>query len=230
MFFYWDYTMVLLIPAMLLAIYAQTKVSTTFEKYSRVPARSGMTGAEVAAEILRRSGIYDVSVQVQGGRLTDYYDPRQKVLKLSTDVYNGNSLAALGVAAHECGHAIQHDVGYVPLAIRNAIVPAAGIGSQMAIPLFFIGLLFQADFLLTLGILLFSLAVLFQLVTLPVEYNASNRAVAVLEREEFIDRSEVGPVKAVLGAAALTYVAATLTAIMQLLRLIILAGGNRDRR
>lgn len=230
MFFYWDYTMILLIPAILLAIYAQTKVSTTFEKYSRVPARSGMTGAEVAAEILRRSGIYDVSVQVQGGRLTDYYDPRQKVLKLSTDVYNGNSLAALGVAAHECGHAIQHDVGYVPLAIRNAIVPAAGIGSQMAIPLFFIGLLFQADFLLTLGILLFSLAVLFQLVTLPVEYNASNRAVAVLEREEFIDRSEVGPVKAVLGAAALTYVAATLTAIMQLLRLIILAGGNRDRR
>lgn len=230
MFFYWDYTMVLLIPAMLLAIYAQTKVSTTFEKYLRVPARSGMTGAEVATEILRRSGIYDVSVQVQGGRLTDYYDPRQKVLKLSTDVYNGNSLAALGVAAHECGHAIQHDVGYVPLAIRNAIVPAAGIGSQMAIPLFFIGLLFQADFLLTLGILLFSLAVLFQLVTLPVEYNASNRAVAVLEREEFIDRSEVGPVKAVLGAAALTYVAATLTAIMQLLRLIILAGGNRDRR
>lgn len=230
MFFYWDYTMILLIPAMLLAIYAQTKVSTTFEKYLRVPARSGMTGAEVAAEILRRSGIYDVSVQMQGGRLTDYYDPRQKVLKLSTDVYNGNSLAAIGVAAHECGHAIQHDVGYVPLAIRNAIVPAAGIGSQLAIPLFFIGLLFQADFLLTLGILLFSLAVLFQLVTLPVEYNASNRAVAVLEREGFIDRSEVSPVKAVLGAAALTYVAATLTAIMQLLRLIILAGGNRDRR
>lgn len=230
MFFYWDYTMVLLIPAMLLAIYAQTKVSTTFEKYLKVPARCGMTGAEVATEILRRSGIYDVSVQVQGGRLTDYYDPRQKVLKLSTDVYNGHSLAAIGVAAHECGHAIQHDVGYAPLAIRNAIVPAAGIGSQLAIPLFFIGLLFQADFLLTLGILLFSLAVLFQLVTLPVEYNASNRAVAVLEREGFIDRSEVGPVKAVLGAAALTYVAATLTAIMQLLRLIILAGGNRDRR
>ena len=228
--FLWDYTMIILLPAMILAIYAQAKVTSTFERYLRVPARSGMTGADVAREILKQSGIYDVSVQIQGGRLSDYYDPRRKVLKLSGDVYNGRSLAALGVAAHECGHAIQHDVGYAPLALRNAIVPAAGVGSQMAFPLFFIGLLFRADTLMTLGILLFSLAVLFQIITLPVEYNASNRAVAVLEGHGFIDRSEIGPVKAVLGAAALTYVAATLMAVMQLLRLLVLAGAGRDRR
>ncbi|NLU11135.1 MAG: zinc metallopeptidase [Tepidanaerobacter acetatoxydans] len=228
--FYWDYTMIILLPAMILAIYAQAKVTSTFERYLRVPAKSGMTGADVAREILRQSGIYDVSIQIQGGRLSDYYDPRRKVLKLSSDVYNGRSLAALGVAAHECGHAIQHDVGYAPLAIRNAIVPAAGIGSQMAFPLFFLGLLFRADSLMLVGILLFSLAVLFQIITLPVEYNASNRAVAILESGGFIDRSEVGPVKAVLGAAALTYVAATLTAVMQLLRLLVLAGAGRDRK
>ncbi|WP_213975127.1 zinc metallopeptidase [Tepidanaerobacter acetatoxydans] len=228
--FYWDYTMIILLPAMILAIYAQAKVTSTFERYLRVPAKSGMTGADVAREILKQSGIYDVSVQIQGGRLSDYYDPRRKVLKLSRDVYNGSSLAALGVAAHECGHAIQHDVGYAPLSIRNTIVPAAGIGSQMAFPLFFLGLLFRADSLMLVGILLFSLAVIFQIITLPVEYNASNRAVAILENGGFIDRSEVGPVKAVLGAAALTYVAATLTAVMQLLRLLVLAGAGRDRR
>jgi Zn-dependent membrane protease YugP len=227
---FWDYTMIILLPAMLLAFYAQAKVSSTFDKYLRVPSKSGITGADVARQILNQSGIYDVSVQIQGGRLSDYYDPRRKVLKLSGDVYNGRSLAALGVAAHECGHAIQHDVGYAPLALRNAIVPAASIGSQMAFPLFFIGLLFRADTLMTLGILLFSLAVLFQVITLPVEYNASNRAVAVLEGQGFIDRSEIGPVKAVLGAAALTYVAATLMAVMQLLRLLVLAGSGRNRR
>ncbi|HHY70092.1 MAG TPA: zinc metallopeptidase [Thermoanaerobacterales bacterium] len=228
--FFWDYTMIILLPAMILAIYAQAKVTSTFERYLRVPARSGMSGADVAQEILRCNGIHDVSVQIQGGRLSDYYDPRRKVLKLSSDVYNGRSLAALGVAAHECGHAIQHDVGYAPLALRNAIVPAAGIGSQMAFPLFFIGLLFRAETLMMLGILLFSLAVVFQIITLPVEYNASNRAVVVLENHGFIDRSEVGPVKAVLGAAALTYVAATLMSVMQLLRLLVLAGAGRDRR
>ncbi len=228
--FFWDYTMIILLPALLLAIYAQSKVTTTFEKYLRVPARSGMTGADVAREILYRSGIHDVTVEMNRGRLSDHYDPRQKVLRLSSEVYNGRSLAALGVAAHECGHAIQHDVGYAPLALRNAIVPAAGIGSQMAFPLFFMGLLFRADTLMMLGILLFSLAVLFQLITLPVEYNASSRAVAVLENYGFIDRSERGPIRAVLNAAALTYVAATLMAVMQLLRLLVLAGMGRDRR
>ncbi|MDD4569761.1 MAG: zinc metallopeptidase [Tepidanaerobacteraceae bacterium] len=228
--FFWDNTMILLIPAMILAFYAQSKVTSTFERYLRVPARSGMTGADVARGILRQSGIDDVSVQIQGGKLSDYYDPRRKVLKLSSDVYNGRSLAALGVAAHECGHAIQHDVGYIPLALRSTIVPVAGFGSQMAFPLFFMGFLFRADTLMTLGILLFSAAVIFQLITLPVEYNASNRAVAILERHGFIETSELGPVKAVLGAAALTYVAATMMSVMQLLRLVILAGGRRNRR
>lgn len=228
--FFWDSTMILLLPAMILAFYAQTKVTSTFEKYLRVPARSQMTGADVAREILRRSGIDDVSVQIQGGRLSDHYDPRRKVLRLSSDVYNGRSLAAIGVAAHECGHAIQHDVGYIPLALRNTIVPIAGFGSQMAFPLFFIGLLFSAESLMMLGILLFSAAVLFQVVTLPVEYNASNRAVAILEGHGFIEKSELGPVKAVLGAAALTYVAVTIMAVMQLLRLLVLAGGRSNRR
>jgi Zn-dependent membrane protease YugP len=167
---------------------------------------------------------------VQGGKLSDHYDPRHKVLRLSSEVYHGRSLAALGVAAHECGHAIQHDVGYAPLALRNAIVPAAGIGSQMAFPLFFIGLLFRADTLMMLGIMLFSLAVIFQMITLPVEFNASSRAVAVLENYGFIDRSERRPVRAVLNAAALTYVAATLMAVMQLIRLLVIAGIGRDRR
>lgn len=228
--FFWDYTMIILLPAILLALYAQTKVSSTFERYLRVPAKIGLTGAEVAREILRQSGIYDVSVEVQGGKLSDHYDPRHKVLRLSSEVYHGRSLAALGVAAHECGHAIQHDVGYAPLALRNAIVPAAGIGSQMAFPLFFIGLLFRADTLMMLGIMLFSLAVIFQMITLPVEFNASSRAVAVLENYRFIDRSERRPVRAVLNAAALTYVAATLMAVMQLIRLLVIAGIGRDRR
>jgi Zn-dependent membrane protease YugP len=222
--------MIILLPAILLALYAQTKVSSTFERYLRVPAKIGLTGAEVAREILRQSGIYDVSVEVQGGKLSDHYDPRHKVLRLSSEVYHGRSLAALGVAAHECGHAIQHDVGYAPLALRNAIVPAAGIGSQMAFPLFFIGLLFRADTLMMLGIMLFSLAVIFQMITLPVEFNASSRAVAVLENYGFIDRSERRPVRAVLNAAALTYVAATLMAVMQLIRLLVIAGIGRDRR
>lgn len=229
--FYWgDPTFILLLPALILAFYAQSKVSGTFERYLRIPSRKGFTGADVAREILRRSGIYDVSVEAQPGRLSDHYDPRTKVVRLSSDVYHGRSLAALGVAAHECGHALQHSQGYAPLAIRNAIVPMAGIGSQMAFPLFFFGLLLRADFLMTLGILLFSTAVVFQLFTLPVEYNASNRAVAVLEGSGFITDDEVGPVKQVLGAAALTYVAATVMSVTQLLRLIILSGGNKNRR
>lgn len=230
--FFWDPTMIILVPALILAFYAQAKVSSTFARYLRVPSRAGLTGAEVARKILMSSGITDVKVEIQGGRLSDYYDPRRKVLKLSSDVYNGSSLAALGVAAHECGHAIQHDVGYLPLALRNSIVPVANFGSQLAFPLFFIGLIFARQdlgwLLMNLGILFFSLAVLFQLITLPVEYNASHRAVAVLENQGFIGRDEVGPVRRVLGAAALTYVAATFMAIMQLLRLLAIAGIYRD--
>jgi Zn-dependent membrane protease YugP len=229
-FFYWDSTMIILIPAILLAFYAQTKVSVTFERYLRVPSRRGLSGADVACQLLRLSDINDVSVQVQGGKLSDHYDPRRKVLKLSSDVYHGRSLAALGVAAHECGHAMQHDEGYVPLAMRNTIVPVAGFGSQMAFPLFFMGLIFRMEFLMILGILLFTAAVIFQLITLPVEFNASSRAIAALEGHEFISREEVGPVKKVLGAAALTYVAATMMALTQLLRLLALSGISRDRK
>lgn len=228
--FWYDPTMIILLPALLVALYAQAQVSSTFERYLRVPARRGFTGADVAREILRVKGIYDVSVEMQRGRLTDHYDPRSKVLRLSADVYNGRSLAALGVAAHECGHALQHDEGYGPLALRSIIVPVAGFGSQLAFPLFFMGLLFRADFLMTLGILLFSTAVIFQMITLPVEFNASRRAVAVLQGHDFIGPDEVAPVKKVLKAAALTYVAATLMAIMQLLRLVVLAGMSRDNR
>lgn len=231
--YFWGYdpTWIILLPALILAFYAQAKVSATFERYLRIPARIGLTGADVAREILRRNGIYDVSVEMTRGRLSDYYDPRNKVLRLSPEVYSGRSLAALGVAAHECGHAIQHSEGYAPLALRNSIVPLANIGSQMAFPLFFIGLLMNANTLLTIGILLFSLAVLFQLFTLPVEYNASSRAVAVLEGQGFIAPDETYGVRKVLDAAALTYVAATLMAVMQLLRLLAIAGFfNRDDR
>lgn len=228
--FFGDFTMIILLPALILSMYAQAKVSSTFQKYLRVPAKGGLTGADVARQILRQSGINDVSVDIQGGRLSDHYDPRQKVVRLSRDVFNGRSLAALGVAAHECGHALQHEMGYIPLSLRTAFVPVANIGSQMAFPMFFIGLIFRADFLLTLGIIMFSAAVLFQIITLPVEFNASNRAVAVLEGHGFIDRSEVGPVKQVLSAAALTYVSATLMAVLQLVRLLIIAGAGRNRR
>jgi len=228
--FYWDSTMIILLPALILAFYAQSKVSSTFQRYLRVPARNGLTGAEVARDILRQNGIYDVSIEPQGGTLSDYYDPRRKVVRLSYDVYNGRSLAAQGVAAHECGHVLQHHQGYAPLAIRNSIVPVAGLGSQMAFPLFFIGLLFGSEMLMSLGIIFFSAAVLFQVITLPVEYNASNRAIAVLEGMGYIDRDEHEPIKKVLGAAALTYVAATLMAILQLVRLLVLSGMNRDRR
>jgi len=230
MFYFGDPTFIILLPALILAFYAQTKVSGTFERYVRVPSQRGFSGADVAREILRQSGIYDVTVEAQPGRLSDHYDPRTRVVRLSSEIYNGRSLAALGVAAHECGHAMQHSDGYAPLAIRNAIVPMAGIGSQMAMPLFLIGLVFRMEFLMTVGIMLFSLAVVFQLFTLPVEYNASKRAVAVLQGSGYIYPDEVGPVKKVLDAAALTYVAATVMSVMQLLRLIILSGGNRRRR
>jgi len=222
--------MIILLPALILAFYAQTKVSSTFQRYLRVPARNGLTGAEVARDILRQNGIYDVIIEPQGGYLSDYYDPRRKVIRLSYDVYNGRSLAAQGVAAHECGHVLQHYQGYAPLAIRNSIVPVAGLGSQMAFPLFFIGLLLGSETLMSLGIIFFSAAVLFQLITLPVEYNASNRAIAVLEGMGYIDRDEREPIKKVLGAAALTYVAATLMALLQLVRLLVISGINRDRR
>lgn len=224
-----DPTYLLLIIGMLLSMAASAKVKGTFAKYSRVRSASGMTGAEAAQRILRTAGITDVTVVPISGSLTDHYDPRTKKLGLSEDVFNKSSLAAVGVAAHECGHAIQHATNYAPLNLRSAIVPVANIGSTLSWPLFLAGLIFSIRPLLTVGILLFSLAVLFQLVTLPVEFNASSRALKILGSTGILGDQEVDGARKVLSAAALTYVAALAASILQLLRLIILAGGRRKR-
>lgn len=229
---YFDPTYLLLIPAILLALYAQTKVQTTYSKYLRVPSRSRITGADAARELLRQNGVYDVNVERGSGRLSDHYDPRSKTLRLSPEVYGSSSLAALGIAAHETGHAFQHSSEYFPLKLRSAIVPFANIGSTLAFPLLLLGIFLGRPNLALIGVAAFSLAVLFQLITLPVEYNASNRAIAALESGGIIYRDEVGSTRKVLSAAALTYVAATLMAVLQLLRLLLISGllGNRRRR
>ena len=225
-----DPTYLLLIPAILLSLYAQTKVQSTFNKYMRVPARSGITGAQAARELLRQNQVYDVKVEQVSGRLSDHYDPRSKTLRLSPEVYGNHSLASLGVAAHEVGHAFQHASEYAPLKLRSAIVPVANIGSSLAMPLLILGLILSIPSLVQIGIIAFSAAVLFQLITLPVEFNASNRAIAALESGGMIQRDEAGPTRKVLNAAALTYVAATLMSVLQLLRLILISGGRRNRR
>lgn len=226
--YYFDPTYVLLIIGMLLSMAASARVKSTFSIYSRVRSASGMTGADAARRILRMAGITDVTVVPISGSLTDHYDPANKRLALSQDVYDRTSVAAIGVAAHECGHAIQDAQNYVPLNLRSAIVPVANIGATLSWPLFLAGLLLSVRPLLTLGILLFSFAVLFQLVTLPVEFNASARALKMLGSSGMLGPDEVKGAKKVLTAAALTYVAALASSILQLLRLIILAGG-RDR-
>ena len=226
--YYFDPTYFLLIIGMLLSMAASVRVKSTFAIYSRVRSASGLTGAEAARRILRMAGITDVTVVPISGSLTDHYDPRNKQLALSQDVYDRTSVAAIGVAAHECGHAIQDAQNYVPLNLRSAIVPVANIGSTLSWPLFLAGLILSIRPLLTLGILLFSFAVLFQLVTLPVEFNASSRALRMLGSSGMLGTDEVKGAKKVLTAAALTYVAALASSILQLLRLIILAGG-RDR-
>ncbi len=226
--FFYDPTFVLLIPALMLAMYAQLKVRGTFEKYLRVPASSGMTGAQVARELLNQNNLYDVGVEMTRGLLGDHYDPRQKVIRLSPEVYQGRSLAALGVAAHETGHAVQHARSYIPLNIRNAFFPVASFGSSLAFPLFFMGLLFGARGLMDLGIILFTAAVLFQILTLPVEFNASSRALMMLENGGYLSRGgEIQGARKVLSAAALTYLAATAVAVAQLLRLLLLREARR---
>lgn len=206
-------------------------MKSTFNKYSRVRNHSGMTGREAAEQVLRGAGIYDVRVEHISGDLTDHYDPRTKVLRLSDATYNSTSVAAVGVAAHECGHAIQHATGYAPLKIRGALVPVANFGSTIAWPLILIGLLFSSQssmLFLNLGIIAFSLAVLFQIVTLPVEFNASSRAIRILGSSGMLYEDEVDATKKVLSAAALTYVAGAASAILQLLRIILLANSRRD--
>ena len=229
-YYYYDWTYILVLIGALICIAASARVKSVFSRYSRVRSHSGLTGREAAEQILHRNGIYDVQVIHIAGNLTDHYDPRNKTLGLSDTVYNSASVAAVGVAAHECGHAVQHSVGYAPLSIRGALVPVANFGSMAAWPLIIIGLFMNgqtAALFINLGILLFSAAVLFQLVTLPVEFNASNRAVKVLETSGMLYPDEVGSVKKVLTAAALTYVASAASMILQLLRLIILTGGRR---
>ena len=227
--YYWgfDWTYLLLVIGMLLSLAASAKVKSTFAAYKRVRSASGLTGAMAAQKILYAAGITDVQITRVSGSLTDHYDPRNKTLALADEVYGSTSLAAVGVAAHECGHAIQHDTGYAPLEFRSAIVPVANIGAQLSWPLFVAGLIFSIQPLLTLGIILFSLAVLFQLVTLPVEINASSRALNNLQSLGILGQNEIRGARKVLSAAALTYVAALASSILQLLRLVILAGGRR---
>ena len=225
-----DWTYFLVLIGAVLSMIASAKVNSTFNKYSRVRSASGMTGAEAAQRILQQNGIYDVAVEHVSGNLTDNYDPKNKVLRLSDATYASNSVAAVGVAAHECGHALQHNVGYLPLRIRSAIVPAANLGSRLGIPIILLGVLLGSNyFLVQLGIWVFSLAVLFQIVTLPVEFNASSRAMAMMERYGILAGDELRSTRKVLSAAAMTYVAAAASSILQLLRLILLFGGNRRR-
>lgn len=228
--YYFDPTYMLVIIGVVISLLASAKVKSTFAKYSNVRSMSGLTGAQAAERILRNAGIFDVSVERISGHLTDHYDPKNKVLRLSDSVFGNTSVSAIGVAAHECGHAIQHNKEYAPLRIRTALVPVANFGATLSWPLILIGVLLSwSQTLITLGIVLFCAAVLFQLVTLPVEFNASNRAVKILASTGILSDREVSQTKQVLGAAALTYVAAAAASILQLLRLIILFGGNRNR-
>jgi len=226
--FFWDPTYIIVLPAILLALYAQMRVRSTYGRYSQVPIASRMTGAEVAGEILRRHGLSSVQVEPIGGTLSDHYDPRTRVLRLSQGVYDGASVAAVGVAAHETGHALQHAEHYGPLALRSAMVPVSSFGSWLAYPLFFLGFFFHSGTMMQLGILIFSAAVAFTVVTLPVEFNASARAMRVLASEGFVTSDELTGVRAVLSAAALTYVAAAATAVLQLLRLLLLSNMRRE--
>lgn len=226
-----DPTYILVLIGAVLSIAASMKVNATFQKYARVRSMTGMTGAEAAQRLLYHAGITDVRVEHIRGNLTDHYDPRDKVLRLSDATYGSASVAAVGVAAHECGHAIQHKEGYFPLQLRSTLVPAANIGSKMGIPLIILGVILGYNqTLVQIGIWVFALAVLFQIVTLPVEINASNRAVKLLDQQGILAGQEVRDCKKVLGAAALTYVAAAAASILQLLRLVLLFGGQRNNR
>lgn len=228
---YYDRTYILVVIGVLICMAASVKMRSTFNRYSRVMSHSGMTGREAAERLLRGAGIYDVRVEYVSGNLTDHYDPRNKVLRLSSVTYNQSSVAAIGVAAHECGHAIQHARGYVPLKLRGALVPVANFGSAIAWPLILLGLLFNSNssaMFLNMGVLAFSMSVLFQVVTLPVEFNASGRALRILGDTGMLYPDEVRQTRKVLTAAALTYVAGAAAAILQLLRILLLTGSRRN--
>lgn len=225
-FFLWDPTMILLIPAIILAIWARMKVSSTFAKFSKIPAASGISGAQAAKSILEHNGLYDVKIEAVEGKLSDHYDPRSKTVRLSTDNYKGKSLSAIAVAAHEVGHAIQDHKGYMPLKLRHTILPATNLGSWAAFPLFFIGFLFNTPVLMDIGIVLFAGVVIFHFVTLPVEFNASNRALAQLGSNGMLVETEIRGARKVLNAAAMTYVAATAVALIHLIRLLLIRGND----
>lgn len=226
--FFFDWTMVLLIPAFLFAMYAQRKIRNTYARYQQVPNSRRMTGYEAAREIMRINGVTDVTIEEVQGTLSDHYDPRAKAVRLSTDNYHGASLAAVSVAAHEVGHVLQHAQGYGPLQLRHAILPVSNIGSTLAFPLAIGGFIFNFPGLVTLGIIVFTAAVLFQVVTLPVEFNASSRAMAQLTDNGLLPEQEVREAKKVLDAAALTYVAAAGVALTHLIRLIVLRNTMSD--
>ena len=229
-YYYWDPTYILVVIGAVICMIASARVKGTFNKYSQLRSMSGMNGAQVAQRVLQAAGIYDVQVRHVSGSLTDHYDPRTKTVNLSDPVYNATSVAALGVAAHECGHAIQHAKSYAPLSIRSALVPIANFGSMLAWPIILIGLLFNtrsSGLIIDIGILLFSAAVLFQLVTLPVEFDASRRALVMLRTQGILADDELRYTRRVLKSAALTYVASAAAAILQLLRIILITNGRR---
>lgn len=228
MYFYWDWTMLLVLPGLLLGLWAQFRVKSAYSKYSKVYAARGQTANDVARALLDQSGSNNVAIAQTSGTLSDHYDPRSNTLRLSDGVYGANSVAAIGIAAHECGHAMQQHDGYAPLKLRTAIVPVVNIGSSLYFPIFMLGIVFSWQPLIYVGIACFALSLVFSLVTLPVEFNASSRAKAMLESGGYLSREEMQGVNAVLNAAALTYVAAAISSLLQLVRLLIISRNRRD--
>lgn len=220
---YWDWTMILLVPGLLLGLWAQFKVNSAYKKYAKIGTQQGVSAQQVARDMLNRSGNEAVAVSTVSGQMTDHFDPKSNTLRLSDGVYGSGSIAAIGIAAHECGHAMQQGNGYAPLKLRSALVPVVNIGSNVYFPLFLLGMVTGWQPLQTIGILCFSLSLLFSLVTLPVEFNASNRAMAALSEGGYVTKEEMKGVRAVLSAAALTYVAAAITSLLSLLRLVLLS-------
>ena len=226
--FFWDISMIILIPGLLLAMYAQAKVSSTYNRYKKVTSHSGYTGAQVARTMLNDNGLYDVTITQISGRMSDHYDPRANQVRLSAEVYNGTSIASLGIAAHEVGHAVQHATNYFPLTVRNLVVPVTNFSSSIYMLFIFIGIIMNSFSMIQFGIMLFAVIVIFQVITLPVEFNASRRAIATLGGDGVLDAEELSGAKRVLGAAAMTYVAAMVTAVLQLLQLLMVFGGHND--
>lgn len=226
-YYYFDRTYILILIGALISMAASAKVNSTYAKYGKVRSHSGMTAADAARRILDNAGLRHVRIERIAGNLTDHYSPKEQVLRLSDTTINSTSIAAIGVAAHECGHAIQHAEHYVPLNIRNAIVPAVNLGSKLSWPMILLGLLFSIGGLLDLGIIFFSFSLIFQIITLPVEFNASSRALHILDDNGMLYEDELKGAKSVLSAAAMTYVAAVIASLLSLLRLIILFGGRR---